>query len=271
MVLVCCRFPCGSFCRMVTNTIEIWTAGSFWFLSVVFKPKTLFLCGKQGRKLPLLIWLLLLVILWHIYTLYTKSCFLYVPDRNKWEIVMLCFLNQKLLLKVCNVRFIITLNFSLPCSTEFLFVSFTTSTPPTVFSSVKPRGALMCFTAMTWSTSCSITTLWSPWWLRTSLPTWKPWGSSPKVHCQGQKCAPVLVRQFNFLSYSCWIRDVHCLRSDWLYVCFYRRTSWVWPPDGQARKPLQSCPGSTGTTQLPEVQDHHKHLALKYIKWTRVL
>lgn len=47
--------------------------------------------------------------------------------------------------------------------------------------SVKRREALMCFTAMTWSTSCSTTTLWSPWWLRISQPTWRQWGSCPKV------------------------------------------------------------------------------------------
>ena len=55
------------------------------------------------------------------------------------------------------------------------------------FPPVKRRGAPMFSTATTWSTSCSTTMPWSPWWLKTSPPTWRPWGSFPKVrlliHC----------------------------------------------------------------------------------------
>lgn len=93
-------------------------------------------------------------------------------------------------LKVC--RF----NFRLVNSLVFLLTALKppiSTNPPAVLSSVKLREVLMFFTAMTWSTSCSITTLWWRLWLRTSQPTWRPWGSCLKVLWSDQIWSSILV------------------------------------------------------------------------------
>lgn len=94
---------------------------------------------------------------------------------------------------------------------------------PFVLSSVKPREVLMYFTAMTWSTSCSITTLWSRWWPRTSRPTWRPWGSSPKVCCHGLKRHSVLVRHLIVMgtAVGSGMCTICCLTDE--YVCLLQK------------------------------------------------
>lgn len=153
---------------------------------------------------------------------------------------------------VCRVILILC---SQSCLLSYKILFFSFLPPPyrphALFFSVKPREVLMFFTAMTWSTSCSITTLWWPWLLRTSQPTWRPWGSSAKVCSENLKWNPGCFRPLVFISKAN-VWDLDCLHCD--NMCFYRRTSWVWPTDCQTRKSLQPCSGSAGTTKLLEVQ-----------------
>lgn len=122
-----------------------------------------------------------------------------------------------MLLKVFNVSFhLFFFSFFLPHLLS-VFVPIISTAPPAVFSLVKPREVLMCFTAMIWSTSCSITMLWWLWWLRTSQPTWRPWGSSPKVLCHGQKWHLVLVGHVIFIDTAVgW-----ALSAVWLFLCVF--------------------------------------------------
>lgn len=68
---------------------------------------------------------------------------------------------------------------------------------------------------------------------------------------------------FSFLKWNNLLIVALSLMWGWFLIFFFffsfvnRRTSWVWPADGQTRKSLQPCAGSAGTTKLLKVRQNH--------------
>lgn len=175
MILICCILQ-----------ISMWLFVLWLFLTLVFKQKILpffYVENKAGNVL----WYDFCWLFWQTHIpIHQKLLSLSLIETNEKSIMLFSIRKYVAKISVCNVILILALYFSHADWISYFF-PLITPTPPAVFSSVKPREVLMCFTAMTWSTSCNITTLLWPWWLRTSQPTWRQWGSSPKVCYHNQK------------------------------------------------------------------------------------